>query len=69
VRGDQCVLFFKAVLAGESVTVDYGETYMLEPEKQLLQFRGDVLEKLVVAVLAGFDPRVLVAFRAYMASV
>jgi hypothetical protein len=69
IPADECVVVMKDVAVGDEVLLDYGETYMLEPEKQLLQFRGDVLERLVVGVLAGFDPRVLAAFRAYMASV
>ena len=66
VRGDLCVLFFKAVRAGESVTVDYGETYMVNRESQLLQFREHELRTVVEAVLGGFDARVLRALGVYM---
>ena len=66
VRGDLCVLFTKAVRAGESVTVDYGETYMLNSKSRLLQFREHELRAVVEAVLGGFDARVLRALGAYM---
>ncbi len=68
VPADECVVFMKDVAAGEEVLLDYGETYMLGREKQLVQFRGDVLEKLVVGVLAHFDPRIVRAFAQYMAT-
>ena len=66
VRGDLCVLFSKAVLSGESVTVDYGASYMVNRESQLLQFREHELRAVVEAVLGQFDPRVLRALGAYM---
>lgn len=66
VRGDLCVLFSAAVLAGESVTVDYGETYMVNHESQLRQFREHELRAVVEAVLGGFDARVLRALGAHM---
>ncbi len=66
VRGDLCVLFTKAVLAGESVTVDYGERYMLNSESQLKQFREHELRTVVEAVLGGLDARVLRALGVYM---
>jgi hypothetical protein len=66
VRGDLCVLFTKAVRAGESVTVDYGERYMLHSKSRLLQFREHELRAVVEAVLGGFEARVLRALGVYM---
>lgn len=63
---DECVVFTKDVAAGEAVELDYGDGYMLSREEQLVQFRGDELERLIEGVLRGFDARVLAAFRAYM---
>ncbi len=65
---DECVVFMKDVAVGDEVLLDYGETYMLGREKQLVQFRDDVLEKLVVGVLVHFDPRIVRAFAQYMAT-
>lgn len=69
VPADDCVIFMKDVEIGEPVELDYGETYMLAREKQLLQFRGDEVEELVEKVLPPFDARVLAGFKAYMGGV
>ena len=66
VRGDLCVFFCADVRAGESVTMDYGETYMLHRKSQLRQFREHELRGVVEAVLGAFDARVLRALGAYM---
>ncbi len=39
---------------------------MLSREWQLLQFRGDDLERLVEAVLTRVDTRLIAAFKTYM---
>jgi len=66
VRGDACVFFTEAVRAGESVTVDYGASYMVNRESQLRQFREHELRPVVEAVLGQFDGRVLRALGAHM---
>ncbi len=66
VRGDECVLFSEDVRAGESVTIDYGASYMVNHESQLRQFREHELRVVVEAVLGQFDARVLRALGAHM---
>ncbi len=66
VRGDECVLFSEDVRAGESVTMDYGASYMVNHESQLRQFREHELRGVVEAVLGQFDARVLRALGAHM---
>jgi hypothetical protein len=67
IAADECVVFVKAVAAGEAVECDYGESYMLAREVRLTQFHGSEIETLIEAVFRHFDPRVLAAFEAYMA--
>lgn len=66
IPADECLIFMKHVGVGEAIELDYGSTYMLSRERQLLQFRGDELERLVEAVFARVDARLLAAFKTYM---
>ena len=66
IPADECVMVMKSVGVGQAVELDYGSSYMLSREKQLLQFRGHELERLIERVFARVDARVLAAFRAYM---
>ena len=69
VRGDECVFFTEDVREGQSVRLDYGESYMVNKASQLSQFGEDhVLRAVIASVLGHLDPRVMQAMLRQYAS-
>jgi len=68
IPADECVIFMKDVAKGETVELDYGETYMLLPEGQIHKYKDSDIGCLLHAVMKQFDPRVMGAFKKFMRS-
>jgi hypothetical protein len=56
----------KDVAKGETVELDYGTMYMLEPESQIHKYEGSEVGRLLHAVMRQFDPRVMSVFEKFM---